>query len=99
MSKTSTIVYFSSKAKMVQELLEFIENEPDCEDEEINNFAEIIKSSVHEKYYLIQALKKGLAYHYGQMPKNIREKIEELFKNVDIYGEAYFVVTCPHGRQ
>ena len=55
LSKTSTIVYFSSKAKMVQELLDYINNEPDCEDEELQNLAELVKSSVHEKYFLIQA--------------------------------------------
>ena len=77
---TSTIVYFSSKAKMSEVLLDYLDNEVKTENEEILNLIKVVKETVHEKYYLVKALEHGVAYHYGQMPKVIREKIEDLFR-------------------
>ena len=77
---TSTIVYFSSKAKMSEVLLDYLDDEDKTEDEEILNLIKVVKETVHEKYYLVKALEHGVAYHYGQMPKVIREKIEDLFR-------------------
>lgn len=77
---TSTIVYFSSKSKMSEVLLDYLDDEDKTEDEEILNLIKVVKETVHEKYYLVKALEHGVAYHYGQMPKVIREKIEDLFR-------------------
>ncbi len=77
---TSTIVYFSSKAKMSEVLLDYLDGEDKTEDEEVLNLIKVVKETVHEKYYLVKALEHGVAYHYGQMPKVIREKIEDLFR-------------------
>lgn len=77
---TSTIVYFSSKAKMSEVLLDYLDDEEKTDDEEILNLIKVVKETVHEKYYLVKALEHGVAYHYGQMPKVIREKIEDLFR-------------------
>lgn len=77
---TSTIVYFSSKAKMSEVLLDYLDDEDKTENEEILNLIKVVKETVHEKYYLVRALEHGVAYHYGQMPKVIREKIEDLFR-------------------
>lgn len=80
LNDTSTIVYFSSKTKMSEVLLDYLNNENKTEDEEILNLIKVVKETVHEKYYLVKALEHGIAYHYGQMPKAIREKIEDLFR-------------------
>ena len=74
LNDTSTIVYFSSKMKMSEVLLDYLYNEKKTEDEEILNLIKVVKETVHEKYYLVKALEHGIAYHYGQMPKAIREK-------------------------
>ena len=80
LNDTSTIVYFSSKLKMSEVLLDYLYNEKKTEDEEILKLIKVVKETVHEKYYLVKALEHGIAYHYGQMPKAIREKIEDLFR-------------------
>lgn len=80
LNDTSTIVYFSSKSKMSEVLLDYLDDEGNTEDEEILNLIKVVKETVHEKYYLVKALEHGVAYHYGQMPKVIREKIEDLFR-------------------
>lgn len=69
-----------SKREMSEVLLDYLNNENKTEDEEILNLIKVVKETVHEKYYLVKALEHGIAYHYGQMPKAIREKIEDLFR-------------------
>ena len=44
----------------------------------------LIKKTVHSDYALIEVLKGGVAFHYGNMPLAIRNEIEELFKIGDI---------------
>lgn len=43
-----------------------------------------LKTHVHKDYYLIDLLKKGIAFHYGKIPIFVRLSIEELFKNKKI---------------
>ena len=80
LNQTSTIVYYSSKAKMTDDMLEYIKDENPTKNEELKSLVKVVKETIHEKYFLVNALEKGIAYHYGQMPKAIREKIEDLFK-------------------
>ncbi|BDH84658.1 DEAD/DEAH box helicase [Lactococcus lactis] len=50
----------------------------------INQLIDLIKESVHEQYFLIDCLKKGVAFHYGGIPQRIRERIEKLFRDGEI---------------
>lgn len=84
LESSSTLVYFSSKSKMFETLMEYIDGLNDTENDDIKKLINIVKDTIHEKYFLVKALEKGIAFHYGQMPKMIREKIEELFKNKTI---------------
>ncbi len=43
-----------------------------------------IKSYIHKDYYLAEFLSKGIAYHFGNLPQIIRNKVETLFKSSDI---------------
>ncbi len=80
-SDKSTLIYFSSKSKMFSSIISLMELYEDLENENLNEFSEQIKKSIHDNYILVKSLKKGIACHFGQLPKNIREKIEELFKD------------------
>ncbi len=46
--------------------------------------AKIISKYIHPDYYLADIVKKGVAYHFGNMPQIIRNQIESLYKNGDI---------------
>ncbi|MFD2157204.1 DEAD/DEAH box helicase [Rhodococcus jostii] len=50
-----------------------------AEDEEIENLQELVRTAVHPKYSLADALAKRIAFHYGNMPLTIRSEIERLF--------------------
>lgn len=70
----NTINYTINHARYFSESLEDIENS------EISDLITDIRSSIHEQYFLIDCLKKGVAFHFGGMPQQIRERVERLFK-------------------
>ncbi len=78
------IVYCNSPAKAVKFACLFAEMFPEVNDAEITEVISFLKDQVNPNYYLIDCLKKGVAYHYGKMPTQIRNFIEELFKNKKI---------------
>jgi len=54
----------------------------------ILNLIEFTKKTVHKDYRLITCLKRGVAFHYGNMPQLLRAEIERLFKE----GELKFII-------
>jgi len=75
------IIYCNSKADTVTYALEFAKNKPIKNDKALTDVIELVKEYLHEKYYLIDCLEKGIAFHFGNLPQLIREKIEQLFEN------------------
>lgn len=83
----SNIVYCSSVNKAITKSRCFIMNLKnknielsEKEKEELKKAIKIIKDFIHKEYYLIDCLKYGVAYHFGNLPYIVRSKIEELFK-------------------
>lgn len=50
-------------------------------DKEVKELIDFLKEDIHKKYYLIECLKKKVAYHHGSLPDIVRKEIEELFIN------------------
>lgn len=73
--KSSNIVYSNTKSicqKIVNKLLPGAATEK----KELDVASDYIKQTIHEKYSLAKAIKKGIAFHYGPLPRNIRLLIE-----------------------
>lgn len=49
-------------------------------DAELEEFAEELRSYVHEDYALAEVVQYGVAYHFGNLPSYIRRKLEKLFR-------------------
>lgn len=75
------IVYCNSPNKCRNNALFFAQSLPEFFDLEIENAIKFLEDNIHEQYYLIDCLKKGVAYHHGKMPSQIRKIIEKLFRN------------------
>ena len=58
---------------------------------DIEELIQLVKKTVHREYVLAKVLKKGIAFHYGNMPLLIREEIEKLFSKGKI---KYLVCTA-----
>lgn len=80
--EVQSIVYFPSTRKTVVAARDFAANrveKTDCK--ELMDLAQDIKNEVHGEYYLVDLIKKGIAYHIGYLPSSIRQRIEDLFKD------------------
>lgn len=74
------IVYCNTVSDTINYALQFSKALPDIEDPRINSLIKLIKTYVHKDYFLIDCLKKGIAFHFGRLPQRIREKIEKLYE-------------------
>lgn len=52
--------------------------------ERVKELIDFLKEEFHEKYYLIDCLNKGVAFHHGKLPDIIRKEVEELFQDKKI---------------
>ncbi len=75
----ASLVYCNTKTDTIQYALRVAENLPYKSDDRIDEVISVIKEHLHEKYYLIDCLRKGVAFHFGNLPQRIREKVEVLF--------------------
>lgn len=86
---SNNIIYLSGQDRAIKYSLSFLEyiksnnisllNEE--ERKEIEDLCILIEKNIHKEFFLIKALKEGVAYHYGKLPSIIRESIENLFKS------------------
>ena len=74
------IVYCNTVADTISFALQFSQSLPERDDPNIDSLIELIKSYVHKDYFLIDCLKKGVAFHFGRLPQRIRERTERLFE-------------------
>lgn len=62
--------------------------EPVPVDSELKDLADFASATVHEKFALAEFVKRGVAFHYGNMPSLLRAEIERLF----VSGKIRFLV-------
>lgn len=80
-NQKSNLIYCSSPDKAISasnniyNLLDY-----EVEDDEIKSAIKKIKEYIHEEYYLVKLLKKGVGYHFGKMPQIVRNIIEDLYE-------------------
>lgn len=78
----SNLVYASAgnlAEKWALRFAENIENVYELE-EELNDLIKYIKADIHPKYFLIDCLKKKIAFHHGNLSEFVRKEIETLFE-------------------
>lgn len=75
------IVYCNTVTDTIDFALKFSDKLQERKDNRIDSVIELIKSYIHKDYYLIDCLKKGVAFHFGRLPQRIRERIEKLFED------------------
>lgn len=74
------IIYCNSVEDTINFALSFSKVLEDKKDSRIDEVIKLIQEYLHKDYYLIDCLKKGIAFHFGKLPQRIREKIEELYE-------------------
>ena len=64
------------------------EADADTVDEELYDLSEFCRQSIHSKFLLVDLVRRGVAFHYGNMPTILRSEIERLFRR----GKIRFLV-------
>lgn len=76
------IVYCSSKSKAIESAIEYASLlHQKLDNSELISLSKEIKNQIHSDYYLSDLLLKGVAYHIGYLPADIRMRIEDLFRD------------------
>lgn len=79
---SQNIVYCSATSKAIEYALDYANSIKTQEDNaELLALSREIKGQIHADYYLADLLTKGVAYHIGYLPADIRLRIEDLFKD------------------
>lgn len=73
------IIYANTIARTISLALNLTRRLPKSNKSELSELIKYIKETVHDKYYLAECLSCGVAFHFGGMPQEVREKVEELF--------------------
>lgn len=79
-SGKKNIVYCNSVEDTINFALSFSKELEEKRDSRIDEVIKLIQEYLHKEYYLIDCLKKGIAFHFGKLPQRIREKIEALYE-------------------
>ena len=76
-----SIIYCNTVDKTIKTALDFSELLTDIKSDIVEEVISLIDEKVHHQYYLIKCLKKGIAYHFGGIPEEIKIYIEKLYKD------------------
>lgn len=79
-----SIIYCNSKSKTRSFALSFSSLLPKKENSKIDNLIKLIQDTIHEDYYLIDCLRNGVGFHFGDLPQRIRVQLENLFRDGDL---------------
>src|SRR5699024_1855637 len=85
----------------------------ELDDKELNELADYISRKIHPNYILVDLIRKGIAFHTGELPINVRIRIEEacregllklvfctstLLEGVNLPADNIFVTTLHNGK-
>lgn len=80
----NNIVYCNGISETVRRAKNFASTLPKVLDtQELRDLLVYVADYVHKDYYLIECLRKGVAFHHGKMPQPVRRKIEDFFSDKD----------------
>jgi len=79
------IAYCSSLRETIEQAVEYAKNYnpsfTEKQQAELNKLSKDIKNEINADYFLVELIKKGIAFHVGYLPASIRKRIEDAFKN------------------
>lgn len=87
-SLTKNFLYLKRPKKVEELALELAEIMPNIEND-INTIVEVLSENVHESFYLVRLLEKGIIYLHGKLPDLVKEYMEYKFKSIP---ELKFIV-------
>ncbi|KGN81616.1 hypothetical protein HQ35_04395 [Porphyromonas cangingivalis] len=85
LGKRSNLVYCNTRLRTIKYAKSYADTiNLGKENKTLNKASRIIREYIHPDYYLAEIIKKGVAYHFGNMPQLIRNLVEDLYQKGDI---------------
>lgn len=78
--KSKNIIYLNKPKSIEIFSEELLDGMEDVSSDNINKVCDELKNYFHDDYNLIKCLKKGIVYHHGSIPENVRSYIEYIYK-------------------
>lgn len=75
-----SIVYCNRPSEADKIATELTETIDASTDDELNEFGDFLEQEVHRHYRLGEMVRRGIAFHYANIPQIVRSRIEELAK-------------------
>lgn len=79
------IIYCSSLRETIEQAVEYAKiytpSLTTNQQEKLDKLSNDIKNEINADYFLVDLIKKGVAFHVGYLPASIRKRIEDAFKN------------------
>lgn len=84
------IIYINGSLKSAEFALRLAERRREVADEKVEELVKHVREYVHKDYFLANTLRRGVAFHHGKMPQEVRERVEQAFADPD--SSVQFVV-------
>ncbi|MGD1818805.1 MAG: DEAD/DEAH box helicase [Pleomorphochaeta sp.] len=75
-----SIIYCNTVEKTIQTAIKLANKYPNKKDEKLQELINLINEKVHNQYFLKKCLEKGIAFHFGGIPEEIKFQIEKRYK-------------------
>lgn len=112
--EAQNLVYCSSRQQVIDSAVDYSYHVQPSSNPKLIKLADEIRKEVHEDCFLADLIEKGIAYHVGYLPANIRLKIEKNFENgnlriifctstliegVNLPADNLFITSYKNGRK
>ena len=87
---SKSIIYINGSLKSAEFAMKLSARKNVVDDVQIDTLIDDVKEYIHKDYYLASTLRRGVAFHHGKMPQEIRESVERIF--ADPNSPVQFVV-------
>ncbi|MCW4467266.1 DEAD/DEAH box helicase [Glutamicibacter sp. MNS18] len=84
------IIYINGSMKSAEFALRLAERRDTVADANVGDLIKHVREYVHKDYFLSSTLSRGVAFHHGKMPQEVRERVEQAF--ADPESPIQFVV-------
>lgn len=74
-----TLIYCNTRKECTNIAKRMTETLVKIDNNELGEVIEFLKDNVHQEYYLVEYLRYGIGYHYGNMQKFVRFIVKSLF--------------------
>lgn len=113
-SSKCDLIYYGSKEKAISDAVIVSRKLSEIDDLEIKELSDYVSRKIHPKYILVELIKKGVAFHTGDLPINVRIRIEDacragilkmvfctstLLEGVNLPADNLFVTTLQNGTK